>query len=59
MNWEDLYYRAIKPEYTPSVDKIRMSKPLHGKVQDIILNDELLDPVKYKKKSKAGWDENF
>jgi len=41
MNWEDLYYRAIKPEYTPTLVEITSSHPLKGSVQEIILNDEL------------------
>ena len=59
MNWEDLYYRAMQPSYTPEVEPIQLANPLRGSVQDIILNDELLDPILYRSCSKAGWDDKF
>ena len=59
MNWEDLYYRAIKPQYTPTVDEIDITNPLFGTVEEIILNDELLEPIRGRKNSPTGWDTLF
>ena len=59
MSWEDLYYRAIQPSYTPVVEQIHSEHPLHGSVQEILLSDEQLEPVRGRLTSKTGWDANF
>ena len=59
MNWEDLYYRAIKPEYTPTLVEITSSHPLKGSVQEIILNDELQESIRTREGVKTGWDKLF
>ena len=59
MNWEDLYYRALQPSYTPLLEPIDLSNPLIGPVQTIIYNDEALDPIRGVKKYSNDWDENF
>ena len=59
MNWEDLYYRAIQPPYTPVVEEINVDNPMHGDVQDILLKDEQLENVRGRVTSKTGWDEHF
>ena len=60
MNWEDLYYRAVQPSYVPLVEPMEGETPMIGTVQEIILNDELLEPIRGKHKSPIkGWDANF
>lgn len=59
MNWEDLYYRNIKPPYTPTVEQTDLTSPMRGTIEETLLNDELEDRIRIVKPSPAGWDENF
>ena len=60
MNWEDIYYRAIHPPFTPTMKLIDLSNPMSGSVQDVLLYEEYKEPIRGKlHPSKVGWDANF
>ena len=60
MDWEDLYYRAIHPPFTPTMAPIDLSNPMRGSVQEVLLNDEKPELIQEKlHPPKPDWDENF
>ena len=61
MDWEELYYRALQPPFTPTMEPIDLSNPMQGSIQEVLLNDEQQEgPVRGKlHATKEGWDEDF
>ena len=59
MNWEDLYYRALQPAYTPNIEPTDTMNPMNETVQAILRNDELLEPIRGRHQYTNSWDVNF
>lgn len=59
LNWEDLNFHSIRPDYIPQIDRVDTSRPMSGTVQQICLNDELIEPIRGKITSPANWDADF
>ena len=60
MNWEDLYYRALHPPFTPTMEPIDLSNPMSGSVQEVIVANEKKKPMRGKLHPPVkGWDANF
>ena len=60
MNWEYLYYRALRPPFAPSMEPIDLSNPMQGSVQEILFIDEKQEPIQRKLLPPIpDWDKNF